>query len=360
MKIFYDNIIFNLQRAGGISVYWYELINRMLIDKHDTIFIEHGCSQNIFRKELSIPENSIINEKKIPLKILRYLPLKTEIGPNSIFHSSYYRISKQKDVLNIVTVHDFTYEYYVKGLAKEVHVRQKKNAIEKSDGIICVSENTRKDLLKFYPNIDKNKISVIYNGVSDDFYRIEGCEGEFFNKYKNEKYIMFVGDRSDYKNFDIALKVVEQLKDFKLVIVGGKHLSETEIKSIKQSINNRYEHLKGISNYELNILYNNAFCLLYPSSYEGFGIPVIEAMKAGCPVVAMKKSSIPEVAGNAGILVNEDKDYNTFIYEIKKLEDELYRNQLIVEGFNQAKKFSWQKTYEDTIKFYNKIYNYHS
>lgn len=358
MKIFYDDIIFNLQKAGGISVYWHELINRILTDKYDVFFIEHENENNIFRKDLEIPTFKKVKEKNIPINILRYLPLTLKVSPNSIFHSSYYRVSNQKNVLNIVTVHDFTYEYYIKGLAKKIHVIQKKNAIEKADGIICISENTKKDLLKFYPNVNEDKIEVIYNGVSDDFYKIEDSKDEFYEKYHNQKYIMFVGDRSDYKNFGIALNVVGKLKDFKLIIVGGKNLSENELEEIEGTLDGRYEHLKGISNDKLNILYNNAFCLLYPSSYEGFGIPVIEAMKAGCPVIAMNRSSIPEVAGDAGILVDSE-DYNEFINEIKKLENKSYRTDIELKGYNQAERFSWKKTYNDTIKFYNKIYNYH-
>ncbi|WP_220797582.1 glycosyltransferase family 4 protein, partial [Paraclostridium bifermentans] len=287
-----------------------------------------------------------------------YLSLKIKIKPNSIFHSSYYRIANQRNVINIVTVHDFTYEYFISGLAKKIHVLQKKNAIKKSDGIICVSENTKEDLIKFYPYIDENKIKVIYNGVSDDFYNIEDSENKNNNRYSQQKFIMFVGDRSGYKNFDVAIKVVENMENYKLMIIGGKELSQYEIRLLKNSIGDRYEHLKGISNEELNILYNSAFCLLYPSSYEGFGIPVIEAMKSGCPVVAMKCSSIPEVAGNAGVLV-ENKNYDEFIEAVKKLENQPFRGNIIKAGFKQAQKFSWEKTYKDTVEFYKEIYNYH-
>ena len=115
-----------------------------------------------------------------------------------------------------------------------------------------------------------------------------------------------------------------------------------------------YFHYQGISAEDLNILYNNAFCLLYPSSYEGFGIPVLEAMRAGCPVVSTNLSSIPEVAGDAGLLVNNIK-VEEFVKEIEKLEDNEFRDKIIAKGLEQSKKFSWDRCFEETFEFYKEV-----
>ena len=361
LKIIYDNIIYSLQKSGGGSVYWTELSKRL--DKVKGIEVEFfeqkEPNDNIFRKELTL--KNVKTESFLNLKIRRYLNFTKPIKERAIFHSSYFRISKSKKAINVTTVHDFTTEKFRKGLPRLVNLWQKRYAIRNSQGIICISENTKKDLLYFVPNVDERKIKVIYNGVSEDFYKIEeeyhiNEKRKEFSSLENNKYLLYIGHRTSYKNFDLVIKAAAELVgQYKLVVV-GEAFSEIERKEIVNILGENYILISKLDNEGLNLLYNKAFALLYPSSYEGFGIPIVEAMKTGCPVVASNNSSIPEVAGNAVNLLT-DIDEKKIVEEIKRLEDIEYRTDKISKGFIQSEKFNWDKTFEQYLEFYKKLYN---
>ncbi|EBO7750257.1 glycosyltransferase family 4 protein [Salmonella enterica] len=260
----------------------------------------------------------------------------------NIFHSTYYRFPKDNNFPVVTTVHDFTYELYMRGIRKTIHSLQKNRAIQNSDSIICVSQNTAKDLLNFC-DVDDKKIHVIYNGVSEAY------------KYLNleeEEFILFVGARAGYKNFELAVKAVAKLSKMKLKIVGGGTLSNSEIKLLTEYLDDKYEYLGKITNEHLNILYNTAYCLIYPSEYEGFGIPLLEAMRAGCPVIAVNRSSIPEVVGNSAILVDRVSIDSLFS---ALLRVPLNRNELRYKGLLQSQKFSWDKCFSETYDLYKSL-----
>lgn len=358
MKIYFDNIIFSLQKSGGISIYFYEIFKR--IQKSNNIFkvIDSikNPEANIFYKKLNLVENLIKENSDLPYKFLRYFDVKIDEREKFIFHSSYYRVCSSKQAINITTVHDFTYEKYFKGIKKYIHIFQKRRAILKSDLIVCISKNTKKDLLHYIPEAITKRIEVVYNGVSDEFYKKEKIENDFDKKYIQEKYILYVGARKGYKNFDLALKVANEVKkDFKLIFVGGEALNIDEKQKIEKILDGNYEHLTGISIEELNTLYNYAFCLIYPSDYEGFGIPIVEAMKAGCPVLAYDNSSIPEVAGPS-LLVNSNI-IREYVEKIEILKNKEKRKVIIDEGIKYSKKFSWEKTYSQLLENYKDVHD---
>ena len=355
MIVIIDLIAFSLQKSGGISVYWYELVDRILNQSDiESLFIEENDdNQNIFRKELKIESNNrIVNEKRFLNYFSRYREINLiRSNQNFIFHSTYYRtlskaVKKNNSVKEVVTVHDFTYEHYSSGLKKWVHSYQKKKAIYAADVVICISENTKKDLLWFYPQFSTKDIRIVYNGVSLDYYVMPELKN-----INNSSFFLFVGSRADYKNFDFTVKAIAQTKDFILKIVGGI-LNESEILMLNKLIPNRWEFYNNIDNKELNVLYNTAFALVYPSSYEGFGIPLLEAMKAGCPFIALNCSSIPEVAGNAGFLI-ETLDVSSFNEGVSSLKNN--RDEIIKKGFVQADKFSWEKCYQEVFQIYKEL-----
>lgn len=355
MKIVIDNIVYSLQSIGGVSCVFYELTNRLLEDKyHQVKFVEkNGTDDNFYHKKLIINNNQVIRSEWHDLAFNRFFNPQLNIGEPYIFHSSYYRTSKDKLAINVTTVHDFTYEYFRKVLGKKLHCLQKNKAIRHSDAIVCISENTKRDLLKFLPDIDESKINVIYNGVSEDYHVIDKDAPQNL-PFPSSSYLVFVGSRISYKNFDIVVRSIAQT-NMNLVIVGSL-LSKDE----KEKINNilpqeRYKCMGFLSNQELSIIYNHALALVYPSSYEGFGIPILEAQRAGCSVIALNASSIPEVIGETPLLMNELTE-TEFLSKLEMLSDKDVRTKVVSAGFTNAKRFSWDKMFSEYLNLYKVLW----
>lgn len=284
-------------------------------------------------------------------KIRRYINPRLGIRKPYIFHSSYYRISRDRSAINFTTVHDFTYEKSGgKGIRSRIHMWQQKQAVMKSDYIICISENTKRDLLHYYKGIDSGKIYVVYNGVSDD-YCVLSDKMSLNLPFPVYSYCIYVGVRRKYKNYNLAVDAIAKL-GYKLILVGSP-LSEEESRLLKDKVGaGNYICLSKVSNVRLNELYNGAFALLYLSSYEGFGIPCLEAQKAGCPVVAYNSSSIPEVVCNQDMLVDE-LNVDSVVKRLRKLEDKNYRLATQTMSVRFAQQFSWDITYKQLTELYD-------
>lgn len=344
MRVILDNIIYSLQNAGGISTYWFELSKRLIKDFPETYFIDKKTS-NILKPRLG--KLQVAEERDKFLDRFRNVNLKN-VKEKFIFHSSYNRITNNTYAIQVVTVHDFVHEKYYGGLRKIIHSYQKKRSILTANVVIAISENTKKDLLSYFPQLDSKKVKVVYNGVSDDYFVIPNS----YNKTA-KPYLIFVGSREKYKNFLFVVDLIREMKNFDFYIVGNK-LTNLESKILDAKIEGRYKTFNKVENEQLNLLYNGAYCLIYPSSYEGFGIPLLEAMKVGCPFVALNSSSIPEVAGDAGVLV-DDLKISSFEAAVLSIEDN--RDYIINKGFVQVRKFSWDKCYQQTLEIYKELYN---
>lgn len=357
MNIILDNIIFSLQNAGGISNYWYQLLRRLKDMEEITLdlFDDDQTSSNIFRKEMDL--SAFMRLGKSPGIVGRYTnPKFAHYKEKAIFHSSYYRFSRNPKHLNVTTVHDFTYEYFTSGIKLFAHTNQKRIALSHSQGIICVSENTKRDMLHFFPELASKQIKVIAHGVSDEFKVLPDTSRNKNKYFKGRPFLLYVGDRkAEYKNFELTVSASKESK-YPLAILGGSPLSDKEVFFIKNKLGDEnYIHFHGVSNEALNEFYNLAHCLVYPSSYEGFGLPLLEAQKAGCPIIAANTSSIPEVVGNTGILIDNILS-SDIVKGILKLSDTGFRAQKVAEGIANAGKFTWKKTFEETMAFYESLY----
>lgn len=327
---------------------WSALNEAVLHNDFDVSFIERkGVGRNVFRSQLSIPDRSVIL-RRMPLVVDRFMSVVCPEKEPFIFHSSYYRNCNNIEARKVVTVHDFSYERVkVAGrTASYVHHRQKMNAIRNADRIACVSDNTYNDLIYFYPDIDKRKVSIIYNGVSDEFRPLH-------TDY--DDYVLFVGSRATYKNFEMAVVAVAQ-SGLRLIVCGNP-LSSKEHKFLQKYLGNDfYIECVNADAVTLNQLYNGAFCLVYPSMYEGFGLPIVEAQKAGCPVVALNNSSIPEVIGNSPLLI---KDNPIGAREIKNklelLKNNGLRKEVVEIGLKNSSRFTIKQMQQQYIELYNSL-----
>lgn len=344
MLVVYDDIIYSLQKSGGGSVYWTENIKRNINNvKH---YVYDSASSNIFYKSISLPNEHVLSSKN--LKIDRFIPPKYGIKEKYIFHSSYFRYSRDDSAINITTVHDCTIEKFHRGFKPWGHKQQLALALRHSAGVICVSENTKKDLLKYYPDFH-GKIKVILNGYDNKSYFYE--PGAI-----RKNTILFVGARTDYKRFDLAIRLIGELKNYSLVIVGGGNLSDEEKNALNEKAPGRFTKLNYIANDQLRKLYNSSKFLFYPSEYEGFGIPLLEAQACGCVVICQRKSSVPEVVNNTAVYFTEDK-FTDLIMQINALENMGQYKEIQKNGLLNVKQFSWDKCARETYQFYETIFN---
>lgn len=358
MNVLLDNIIYSLQRGGGASVVWTEHIIRLLEDKRfEPCFIEYSnAGENVFRKTFSLPSEALSVKSANMLKINRYFDLKNNFTTPYVFHSSHYRIDKNKFARNITTVHDFVYEYFVSGIKQKIHSYQKWNSIKKADAVICISESTKRDLLHFIPDVDEEKIIVIHNGVDNIYHPLDRSDYKMDLPFDTREYILYVGNRhTPYKNFQLVLSVCAETH-MPLVMVGGEIKTDEEAKMLEDSLGEgRFMFLRGLKNEELNELYNRAYALLYPSLYEGFGIPVIEAQRAGVPVISSYRSSIPEIVGDSELSIKGEITKERMIDVLKALDNTMFRTDEVKKGLDNSKRFSWNKTYQQTTDLYLKL-----
>ena len=346
-RIVYDNIIYSLQQTGGISMVWSALNDAVLRNDFDVLFVERkGAEKNVFRSKLSISDKWIMRHSS-PLTADRYMRVKCDVDEPFIFHSSYYRDCTDRRAYKVVTVHDFAYERvkFASELARKVHHWQKMKAIRNADRIVCVSRSTYDDLLYFCPEIDRRKVSVIHNGVSDEFRVLH-------DDY--DDYVLFVGSRASYKNFEMAAMAVAQ-SGLRLVVCGNALSSEEHSFLQRHFGKNSYIECVNADAQMLNQLYNQAYCLVYPSMYEGFGLPIIEAQKAGCPVIAYGVSSIPEVMGDSQLMIKGKVSVAEITSKINLLKNRCLRKEEIESAIENAKHFTLKKMQGEYIELYRSI-----
>ncbi len=364
LKILVDHQVFAAQKYGGVSRLFYELIKHLADKKEIELFLFHGLHINRFpvrdfkEKSAYYFGKKIVSLPHIPvlLKPINQVLFNTFAKkPVDIFHPTGYSstVSHWQKSPVVLTVYDMIPELFPQDFRDiESRLKNKRECIERADKIIAISQTTKQDLLRFY-KVDEAKISVIYPGAPAEI--VENSESD---SYKHDKpYILYVGTRKQgYKNFDrllLAYAISKRIRDqFDLICFGDPSFSGAELDNISllECLDNVF-HISG-NDRQLSRLYAGAAALVYPSLHEGFGLPPLEAMAHGCPVIAGHVSTIREVLGDAAAYFDPGKPEAIVAAMESVLFAETFRRELIEKGKTQVKKYSWARMADEIYGVY--------
>jgi glycosyltransferase involved in cell wall biosynthesis len=367
MKIYFDGVLFSWQKGGGVHRYFTEIINRLSNDKTVEVnLLIQEPNYNIDIENVKIKKfNCYIEWSDKTLKYLRKLfSIINKFRLNNyfkkintgIFHSTYYTTYNNTRIPEVVTVHDMTHEKFpnfFNSLGSKRFIRNKKRCIEKSDAIICVSETTKKCLVKFY-NVNEEKISVIYHGISDAYLKVTEQ-----NKKAIKPYLLFVGNRDFYKNFTFLLNAFSKWNKNKAydIVLTGNPLTKSEVEIIKKlSLSSQIKYSGFVSETQLQELYANSEAFIFPSLDEGFGLPILEAICCMTKVIASDIEIFREIGEN---MLNyfDPTDENSLIEVLERTSAEKINPEDLEKRANYVKnKFTWDKCANETIQIYKKLY----
>lgn len=364
MKIFFDNQVFGLQQYGGISRYFCELITGINNTELHSAHLSLLWSNNIHLREYKMPVLSYPFPQKNRLLSRSnniYNMIDSKIGSYDIYHATYFDDFLGRHVGSkpyITTFYDMTYErlsHQFSELSNDRYIiSQKKNMAERASHLIAISESTKLDMVEIL-GIAPEKITVIYLGSS---FMQANPNIENTAEISKPPYLLYVGNRSGYKNFIPFLRSVANIlirHQIKLICAGGGGFTSEEETVIYDL------HLRELVNHQvindtiLQGLYKEAIAFVFPSLYEGFGIPVLEAFSCNCPCIVSNTSSLPEVAGEAALYVDPTNwESMATTVECVILDSEIRKN-LIERGQRQLAQFSWQRTVRETLDLYEKL-----
>lgn len=278
---------------------------------------------------------------------------------NDVLYHPFQYISLLSPAKQIMTIHDLIPIYFPE-VARHQYIYYKyfmPILIRKSDKIICISENTKNDLINFY-NIKEDKISVIYNGYDRKLFNKDNIDKKILNKYNiNYDYMIMVGASYPHKNIEVAIKAFKNIKqDCKLIIVGKDSPYILKLKDLSRDLNvqDKIKFMGYVPDEDLPTLYGCSKGFLYTTLYEGFGLPILEAMACGALVLCGDNSSLPEVYGDSALVLDLDN-----IEDIKKkielaITDNKLREELLKKSEKNINRFSWNKTAKEIYNVINK------
>lgn len=334
-----DDIIFNIQRFGGASTYWSEVTSRLSEFVPSPIAHVTGG---------------------------RFTRLYSPRSEAKVFHSSHFRISKSSSVKNVTTIHDLIYEKgLVGGLGRILNLYERRKSVAHADAIICISESTRRDLYECYGDLIGSKpVHVIHHGCTRLPIRLPGevsslSRGEYTGlSLASGLFFMFVGGRAGYKNFELLLNSFAAgdfpERGFRIICTGSAFNDSERAIIDRLRLSESVLSIGFVDSVTLGELYGVARALVYPSAYEGFGLPALEAMAAGCPVICANASSLPEVVGESGILIdpNSTEQLLDAMNSVLSEDERLHYSQA---GIVRAALFDWRECAQAHSKVYESL-----
>jgi glycosyltransferase involved in cell wall biosynthesis len=370
LRVVIDGVIFALQPMGGISRIFQELIPRLC--EADAVsgvdLVISGPSRQtlprhprlkLYQSQLPdwLQPVSVWRRALAPL-VARRLRRRLEPVSAQVWHSSYFTLPLDWRGPVAVTVADLIYEFYpalLRGLDADLLRAQRRRCVERADAVICISETTREDVIRHF-GIAPEKAFTVPLSHSAAFRRLTP-ELSDVSAVTTEPFILYVGGRAHYKNFSELLAAYAAWPghlDHQLIVVGPPW-NDAEMAQIEgYGIRGRVRQIDDVDDDLLCRLYNKATAFVYPSLYEGFGIPLLEAMVCGCPVVASRIPSSVEVAGDAPIYFTAGAPAE-FAAALAAAADEGRGSARVSAGLEWVKQYSWDRTAAGTLAVYQKL-----
>jgi glycosyltransferase involved in cell wall biosynthesis len=363
IKVLFDHQKFSEQKYGGISRVFAHLIGG--IKKSAGFESKLGVlyADNYYIKDEPQLLNNLIGRFFLKGKARRankwnkrYSKYLIRKGDFDVFHPTYFHpyFLKYINKPYVLTVHDMIYERLPDYFPLTDPLPQwKKQTVQKAAGLIAISESTKKDLVEIL-NVPEDKVTVIHHGINLDMpLEIETVEG------LPAKYLLFVGERGNYKNFfryiNCCAKLAVKYPDLYFIFAGGGKFQVSDADAIERLNLSRKCTQLNATDGQLNYLYQNAAFFVFPSLYEGFGLPLLEAFKAGCAVASSNTSCFPEIGGDAICYFNP-MDEQSMLKAFKLLLDEpKLKTAYIAKGAERVKLFGLQKQIDATLALYKKV-----
>ena len=358
-------------KKTGVGWYIYNIVKELSkSDRNDYIaefinFMGRHDVKSQIDYDIKIKQNKLLT-----YTMYNFLTKKMNISHNlilgtksDIYHFFNFTIPKNIKGKVIVTIYDTVFFSAPETMGDMKAISEYKYAAERSDLILTISESAKSDIIKHF-NVDEKKIEIVTPGIDLEKYLHNYTDMELENvrkKYKlPENYILYLGTIEPRKNIERTIKAFIKYKkevkdDLKFVIVGGKGWKYDNIMKLIESMGTDIILTGYIDEEDKIPIYKLAQIFAFPSLYEGFGMPVLEAMAAGVPVITSNVSSLPEVAGDAAILVNPLNEDEIFEAYKKILSDKKLQLEMIEKGLEQAKKFEWKESAKVLEQIYEKM-----